>query len=111
VDVAFDAVGISPTFEQAVKAVRLGGAVVAIGGWRTVPIDLGYIVTHEIHLVGSFNYIPEEFDEARLWLGDGHLDPRSCLINTRPLAEGAAVFAEMVGNGPEAIKVVLTSDV
>jgi threonine dehydrogenase-like Zn-dependent dehydrogenase len=111
VDIAFDAVGISPTFEQAVKTVRRGGAVVAIGGWRTVPIDLSYIVTHEIHLAGSFNYTPEEFDEARLWLGDGYLDPRSFLINTRPLAEGAAVFEEMVGNQPEAIKVVLMSDV
>jgi L-iditol 2-dehydrogenase len=111
VDVAFDAVGISPTFEQAVKAVRLGGAVVAIGGWRTVPIDLSYIVTHEIRLAGSFNYTPEEFDEARLWLAYGRLNPRSFLINTRPLAKGAAVFAEMVVNQPEAIKVVLTSDV
>ena len=111
VDVAFDAVGISPTFEQAVNAVRLGGTVVAIGGWRTVPIDLSYIVTHEIHVTGSFNYTPEEFDEARLWLGDGHLDPRPFLINTHPLAEGVAVFAKMVGNGPEVTKVVLTSDV
>jgi 2-desacetyl-2-hydroxyethyl bacteriochlorophyllide A dehydrogenase len=110
VDVAFDAVGISPTFEQAIKAVCLGGTVIAIGGWRTVPIDLSYLVAHEIHLIGSFNYTPEEFDEARLWLGEGRFDLSPMMIDSRPLAEGAAVFSELVGNRPKAIKVVLTSD-
>ena len=110
VDIAFDAVGIAPTFEQATKAVRPGGTVVAIGGWRTVPIDLSYIVTREIHLAGSFNYTPEEFNEARIWLAEGHLDPGPSLMNVYPLAEGAAVFEEIVCNRPEAIKVVLTSD-
>ncbi len=111
VDVAFDAVGVSPTFEQAIKAVRLGGTVIAIGGWRTVPIDLSYLVTHEIHLIGSFNYTPKEFDEARLWVGEGRFDLNHIVFDSRPLAEGAAIFSELVVNQPKAIKVVLTSDV
>jgi threonine dehydrogenase-like Zn-dependent dehydrogenase len=107
VDVAFDAVGITPTFEQALHAVRLGGTVVAIGGWRTVPLDLSYLVTHEVHLVGTFNYTPAEFDEARLCVQDGRFDTRPLAVNVRPMAEGVAVFENLVRNPGGAIKTVL----
>jgi threonine dehydrogenase-like Zn-dependent dehydrogenase len=68
---------------------------------------LSYVVTHEVHLVGTFNYTPEEFDEARLWVQDGRFDTRPLAVNIRPLADGAAVFENLVRNPAGAIKTVL----
>ena len=109
VDVAFDAVGIPDTFQQALDSVRPGGTVVAIGGWRSVSLDLSRVVTRELQLQGTFNFTPAEFDEARQWLEGGRLDPHCLVTDVHPLAEGAAVFAKLTQHRSGATKVVLTS--
>ena len=83
--------------------------MVAIGGWHTVPLDLNHFVRREIRLRGTFNYTPDEFDEARLWLEEGQFDPSRLVTDVHPLTEGAAVFAKLARNRADAIKVVLTS--
>jgi threonine dehydrogenase-like Zn-dependent dehydrogenase len=107
VDVAFDAVGIPATFDQAVEAVRPGGLVMAVGGWRTVPVDLSRLVTREIHVRGTFNYTPGEFAEALNWLVEGRPQARRIVTDVRRLADGPAVFEELAGGRPPAGKVVL----
>ena len=111
-DVAFDAVGITATFQQAVQAVRPGGTVVAIGGWQTVSVNLGPLVAREITVRGTFNFTPSEFEEACQVLA---AEPVTCLdrivTTTYPLMDGAEVFARLAENQAEHIKVVLTSTV
>jgi len=109
VDVAFDAVGIPATFNQALGTVRPGGTVVAIGGWRAVRLDLNQVVTREVRIQGTFNFSSEEFDVARRWLGEGRVEASALITDIRPLAEGAAVFARLVRGRGNTIKVVLTS--
>ncbi len=109
VDVAFDAVGIPATFQQALEAVRPGGVVVALGGWRTVPLNLGPVVAREVRLRGSFNFTPAEFDLARRLLAERAFDPRCLVTDIHPLAVGAAVFAALAQDQAERIKVVLVS--
>jgi L-iditol 2-dehydrogenase len=107
VDIAFDAVGVAATFDQTLAAVRPGGTVVAIGGWRTVPVDLSRIVTRELRVLGTFNYTPSEFGEALDWLAAGRPDPRLIVTDVRDLSDGAAVFEDLAGGRPAAGKVVL----
>jgi 2-desacetyl-2-hydroxyethyl bacteriochlorophyllide A dehydrogenase len=107
VDVAFDAVGIPATFHQAMNAVRPGGLVVAVGGWRTVPVDLSRLVTREIHVRGTFNYTPGEFAEALALLGQDRLDPRRIVTDVRMLEHGPEVFEALAGGRPAVGKVVL----
>ena len=59
-DVAFNSVGIPPTFDQAIQGVRQGGFVVAIGGRQTVPLDLARFVVREIR-------VHDEYYAARGW--------------------------------------------
>jgi 2-desacetyl-2-hydroxyethyl bacteriochlorophyllide A dehydrogenase len=107
VDLAFDAVGIPATFDQAMVAVRPGGTVVAIGGWRTVPVDLSRLVTREIRVLGTFNYTPAEFAEAIGWLAEGRPDPARVVTDVREFSEAAAVFEALADGRLAGGKVVL----
>lgn len=107
-DAAFDAVGIPATFDQALQSVHVQGVVVAIGGWRSVTLDLGRIVHRELHIVGSLNYTPEDFSLAHRLLMDGTFDPGPIVTDQYPLQSGEEVFRKLVQERNESIKVVLT---
>ena len=109
-DVAFDAVGVPATFRQAVRSVRRGGIVVAIGGWRAVELGLDLLVREEIELRGSFNYTIAEFEEACLWLAEERFEPDLLVTDLRPMRDGAEAFAELARRRGVSIKVVLTSE-
>lgn len=108
VDTAFDAVGITATLGQALNAVRPGGTVIALGGWRTVEVNLAPFVAREITLRGTFNFTPDEFDLARGLLADRIFDPACLITGVEPLRGGAQVFARLAQGQGDSIKVVLT---
>ena len=109
VDVAFDAVGISATFDQAIQAVRPGGTVVALGGWQTVPFNLATFVARELIVKASFNFTSDEFEQARRWLEEGVFDPSLIVTNIHPLSDGASAFEDLSRHRLAAIKVVLNN--
>ena len=108
VDVAFDAVGIQPTFDQVLKAVKPGGLAIAIGGWQVVSLNLGPVVAREIEIRGTFNFTVEEFEQAVRWLEQKTIDPMAIPIQTFPMGDGADVFERLSGQPGAALKVVLT---
>ena len=109
VDVAVDAVGIAATFEQCIMMTDKGGTVVALGGWKTVPLDLTRVVARELHIAGSFNFMLAEFIEALGWLAETRFDPHLLVTEIHPLADGASVFADLSAGRTEGIKTVLIS--
>lgn len=109
VDVAFDAVGVQPTFQQAIDALRPGGTLIAIGGWRSVNLNLSQLVAREISLRGTFNFTPAEFADSLNLLAEGYFDPSTLVSSTHAMADGASVFADLSQSQADAIKVVLTS--
>jgi L-idonate 5-dehydrogenase len=111
-DVAFDAVGIGATLQQAIQAVRPGGTVVAMGGWQTVSVNLGPLVAREITVRGTFNFIPSEFEEACQNLAAESVTCLDHIVTTSyPLMDGAEVFERLAESQAGHIKVVLTSTV
>ena len=107
VDVAIDALGIAATFRQCLETTRKGGTVIALSGWKTVPIDLAGLVVREQHLRGSFNFTPAEFLESRDWLAEGRFDPARLVTGVYPMSKGAAVFAGIAERRIAGIKTVL----
>ncbi len=107
-DVAFDAVGITATFSQAVQSVKPGGVVIAMGGWQTVPINLGPVVAREINIHGSFNFSAAEFQMAADWLSNHVVNPAFFSIKKVPMQDGAAVFEALARREETGIKIVLT---
>jgi L-iditol 2-dehydrogenase len=75
VDCAIEAVGITPTFKAAVRAVKRGGVVSFVGlGLPAVELTVYDLVGHERVVVGSSCYSDAEFREVIEALGTGRLD-------------------------------------
>lgn len=111
VDVAVDAVGTPDAFELAVAGVGPAGTVVAIGGWRPVPLDLDRLMHLELEVKGTFGFISKEFDESLRWLEERRFDVDQVITDVLPLSQGPTVFADLVaGRRPETIKSVLIPD-
>ena len=110
VDIAFDAVGNPATLEQCLQAVKTGGVVVAIGGWRSIELQMNQLVRKEIDLRGTFNYTADEFEKACQWLVGGRFDPELLVTHSRPMNKGAETFTYMTEHYAEGIKFVLTQE-
>jgi (R,R)-butanediol dehydrogenase/meso-butanediol dehydrogenase/diacetyl reductase len=108
-DIAFDAVGIQATFDQALRSIHVKGLVVAIGGWQSINLDLGQIVRRELHITGSLNYTPEDFSLANQLLAQHVFEPDPIVTNQYPLEDGEEVFKNLAQKRIESIKVVLIS--
>lgn len=107
VDIAFEAVGISPTCQQTLEVTRDGGTIIWIGNnQRMVEIDMQAIVTRELKVLGSYGMTVADFQRSLKMLSDGVI-PTKQLINRRAsLAEGPTLFDELLAS-PETIKCMI----
>lgn len=106
VDVVLDAAGFPATWELALKAVRFGGRIEAIGlGAQEGPIGYHPIVAKGVTITGSYACVDEDFDHAVSLLANGDVDVLSW-ITPMPLADGQRAFERLVDEG-DLVKVVL----
>ena len=107
VDVVIDAAGFEATWALALRAVRPGGRVEAVGlGMPAGTVDFFAIAGKEIQVTGSFAWTDEDFARALALIEAGAIDT-SGWFTTVPLAEGQRAFEELVDT-TERFKVVLT---
>lgn len=72
VDVAIDAVGISASLADALKATAFGGSVCLVGmGSPTLQLDAFRVSTEERTIVGSFTYSAQDFVDAARFVASG----------------------------------------
>ena len=101
VDFAFDVVGRTATFEQALGLVRTGGTVVLIGlspAGETARVDLPALFARRTRILVSHggDHLPQEdFPRLAQWALDGKLDLAVMVTRTAPLADYGAAFAAM----------------
>lgn len=106
-DVVLDAVGIKPTRIGAVHAARPGGVIVHIGlGDGVDGFDARRLTLQEIGFIGAYTYTMSDFQATVRAMSSGALGPLDWTEN-RPLAEGAAAFADLLDQKTEAAKIVL----
>ena len=65
VDIAIDCVG-APTFNAALRSLKLGGRVVAVGNVvdARVELNLGYAITHGARIIGSSGATRHDMDDV-----------------------------------------------
>jgi L-iditol 2-dehydrogenase len=106
VDVVIDAVGVEPTWTLALRAVRPGGRIEAVGlGAGAVAIDSFAVIGKEARITGSFAWTDEDFLRALALVEAGAIDTAGWFTDA-PLAEGQRAFEELVDT-TERLKVVL----
>jgi L-iditol 2-dehydrogenase len=107
VDIAFEAVGIDPAFQTAVRALRRGGTLVLVGNVsKEVHLPLQYAVTSEIRMLGSCAS-SGEYEICLELIARGKVDVDSLISVVAPLAEGARWFEQLHRAAPGITKVML----
>lgn len=110
-DVVVDGVGIPPTRAQACAAVRPGGIIVHIGlGHGEGGLDTRRMTLQEITFTGTYTYTSQDFRDTAQAMFDGRLGPLDW-VETRPLSDGAAAFADIRAGRVAAPKIILKPDV
>jgi len=107
-DCVFEAVGIAPTVDLAIRSARKGSSVTLVGNVSpTVEFPLQVCVTREITLYGSCASCGDYPDCVKA-IANGQIDVAPLISAIAPLEEGAAWFERLYRREPGLIKVVLT---
>jgi threonine dehydrogenase-like Zn-dependent dehydrogenase len=106
-DLVIDAVGAAATRAAACAIARPGGVIVHAG---LLPghdgIDIRKITLQEVTLMGTYCYTPADFRQTVEALASGRLGSLAWFEN-RPLADGAAAFADIDASATAAAKLIL----
>lgn len=80
VDVVFEATGNPDAYSDAIELVRPGGKICAmsITGKEKIPVDLDYVVTRDITIVGMLAS-PNSFIPALAMIAAGKIDVAACI--------------------------------
>lgn len=106
-DLAIDAVGIEPTWQAGISAVRMGGTVTIVGlGQSEGRFSAGDAVRRGITVRGHYAYTRSDFDAALSLLATH--PPSIEWVRSMPLSEGAEGFRLLVEAPAANVKIVLT---
>lgn len=102
-----DAVGIGPTRAAAAQSADPGGVIVHVGlGDNAAGLDVRRMTLQEISFIGTYTYTAQDFRDTAQAIFDGRLGPLNW-TETRPLADGAAAFADIRAGRVAAPKIIL----
>jgi L-iditol 2-dehydrogenase len=105
---AIEAVGITPTVQQALAVTRIGGHVTWIGNSAPeVTLNMQHVVTREITIRGVYGF-NAEFAQALELLASGRINVAPLIERIAPLAEGPQLVHDLAKGALETVKVVLT---
>jgi L-iditol 2-dehydrogenase len=106
-EVAFEAVGLTPTVDLALRCLRKGGAVTLVGNVAPkVEFPLQVAVTRELSIYGSCAS-RGDYPACLDMLARGALEAAPLISAAAPLAEGASWFERLYNKEPGLLKVVL----
>lgn len=102
-----DAVGFAATRATASIHVEPGGVIVHVGlGEDTGGLDIRRMTLQEITFIGTYTYTAQDFRDTAQAIFEGRLGPLDW-IETRPLSEGDAAFADLRAGRVASPKIVL----
>lgn len=111
VDVAIDAVGITPTIQDALSSTLLGGSVCLVGmGSPDVDLKAFAVSTEERSLVGSFTYAAKDFEYAAGIIGKDAERYRLLVSAEVPVSEADAAFKSLANGSATPGKVLVRFD-
>ena len=107
VDIAIEAVGITPAIKQAISLLRKGGTLTLLGNVSPeVTIPLQAVVSRQLRLQGSCA-INGEYGDILDLISNGSLNMLAILSAEAPLSEGAEWFRRLYNKEKGLMKVIL----
>jgi len=107
-DVSIEAVGIGPTVEQALSALKPQGTCVWIGNSaKTIEVDMQRVVTQEIKIFGSYIYTHKEFGETIDFINKNNLDLSAIISKEISLEEAPQMFEDLTVHTDKYLKCII----
>ncbi|MFK5634061.1 MULTISPECIES: zinc-binding dehydrogenase [unclassified Ornithinimicrobium] len=111
VALTLDAVGMTSTLADALRATSLGGTVVLVGmASPTVTIPAYAVSTGERVIRGSFTYAAQDFADAAAWLGEHHGQAAPLVSRVVSPEQAPQAFLDLAGEQPDPGKVLVRFD-
>lgn len=108
IDTSFEAVGVEPTANQSIKALKIAGTAVWVGmSQREMTINMQDIVCSARNVLGSFNYTHVEFGEVVEILGSGKLETGELLSEVVSLENAPDAFRRLHQFPDDLLKIVI----
>ena len=108
IDIAIEAVGVSPTVQQSVNFVKNHGKVVWIGNSAPmVSLNMQTVVTREVSIQGSYIYTHADFLECIRLLSEQPQDFDGIISETVSLEDAEESFRELSQGAGSKIKVLV----
>lgn len=109
-DLVIDGVGYAATRAAASALARPGGVVMHVGlGESAGGLDIRRMTLQEITFIGTYTYTAQDFRDTAQAIFDGRLGAIDW-TETRPLAEGAAAFADLRAGRSASPKILLAPE-
>lgn len=110
-DISVEAVGISPTAQASVDALKNAGRSVWIGNAaKMVSVNMQSIVTKELQIIGNYIYSFEDFKTCVSLLSEKAIDVTPMITHRMDMGSGVEAFDMLRHNeGGRAVKVILTN--
>jgi len=107
-DIVFEDTGNAAAFDTAVKSVKPGGKICALSitGVPKIPVDMDYIVTRDITVVGVLAS-PNSFIPALNMMASKKIDIAGCISHEYPFEEAVEAFEYVRNSTGERIKVLV----
>ena len=108
IDVAVEAVGVTPTAQQTVELVKTRGTIVWIGNNApTVTVNMQSIVTRELTICGSYIYTDADYRACIRLLSERPQDFTGIISQIIPVEEAQDAFEELSQGATGKIKVLV----
>ena len=108
IDVAIEAVGVTPTVQQTVDFVKTRGTIVWIGNSAPmVSLNMQSVVTRELNIQGSYIYTDGDFRECIRILSEQPQDFTGIISQIIAVEDASAVFEELSQGAGAKIKVLV----
>ena len=108
-DVVFEDTGNASVFDRAVKSIKPGGKLCALSitGLEKIPVDLDYIVTRDISIIGVLAS-PNSFEPALKMIASGKIDVKNCISHQFPFERTVEAFEFVrTSSGKNRLKVLV----
>ena len=106
-DVAFEAVGVAATVQQALAATRTGGNITWIGNSaQMIDLNMQTVVTRELTVRGTYGF-NTEFPRAIQAIASGRVNVAPLIERVAPLEEGPQIIHDLAKGDLDLAKVIL----
>ncbi len=106
--VAFEAVGVEATMDDAIQTIDKGGTIMIVGVFGEKPrIDMSIVGDREISLVGTLMYRHEDYELAIEFIDSGKVVTEPLITKRFPLESYQEAYEFIDAQGDKSLKVII----